>query len=321
MLKKRIVINSFFTTLAMLSFVNVVYSSEAGLVESGSSDFFEPIATHALTDLAKKAWQQDLTDNDSEKSLRHIMYFRSRMQAIDEDKQVKEEYEKHWGNFLQELKKMKGEVEETDFNFGMSVKLMKKIVLESPGTLLAKMLISSPEEEYEDPRPFQKGDSSLQTKKDLLSFINNYIRCFEEEDPASNFDKTKILLSRYRNFFSIDDEKQFLEKVESWAPRTPKDFLEAAAISGSLFGMTHQNGLLMSNDNMKNMPAKSLARPFGYSFFSVGPIEPGGSIDIDGTSGRVTVMSKEETAKNLASDVEGNLEDKIEGLLGKVKTE
>lgn len=320
MFKKRMVINSFFTALTILSFVNVVYSSEAGPVESEKSDFEESIAKKMLADLVTRVYQQDLADSDQEKNLRHLIYFDSKMQALGENKQIKEEYEKHWYSFLQEMKKEKEELKQTDFNENMEKKFAERILYQSPGFQLAKMLISPPKEEYKDPRPFK---NFVQKKEQLLFAIDACIGRLEKEGPASNFDKIKILLSRYRSLLPTDAEG-LAEKVESWAPKSPKDFVDTAGIINTLVIMTGQNGLLMSNDDMMNLSAQNLARPLGYFFSSPVSIEHGGSVDVDETSGRMTVMSKEETAKNLAdasSDVEQDMTNIIENLSSKAKIE
>ena len=56
---KRTVINSFFTTLATLSFVNVIYSSEAGFTELTK---IKESTAKVILELATKAYQPDLED-------------------------------------------------------------------------------------------------------------------------------------------------------------------------------------------------------------------------------------------------------------------
>ncbi len=254
---KRIVINSFFTTLTILSIVNVVYSSEAD-----HTDWF---AKYMLELCAKEAYQQDSKDiaaGSPEASLRFLMHFDSKMQPMNKDEQFEEEYAKNRDNFLEELEKIKKEFEETSFDLDKSTKLMEKIFFQNPDHMLVRRLISSPVEEQTFSRTF----NNPCPKEEVLRCVDGYIRYLKEEDSASNFDKVRVLLSRFRSFFPIGDEEQFTKKVESWTPRTSEDFLRAEEISSNLFLMIRQNGVLMSNDDIMNLPEKKLAGLLGLYF-------------------------------------------------------
>lgn len=239
---KRIVINSFFTTLATLSFVNVIYSSEADSRKSSPEFFSKKLAT--------RVYQRDWANVPKEKkfgleaNLRYLIYIDDKMRGIDKDEQVKEEYKKNWYSHLEEMEKMKGELKKTD-DLGKLSRLHRGLLFRGPGRRLVQRLISSPKEE--ETLMLNNENFSFKTEEELLACMDFSIQSLKEDDPISNLDETRKLFSRYRSFFTIDDEEQFSEKVKSWDPKTPKDFLWAGDASQVLFLQTRLGFVPVSN--------------------------------------------------------------------------
>ncbi len=240
---KRIVINSFFTTLATLSFVNVIYSSEADSRKS----FPEFVSSTLATRVCQWDWANvpEKKKFGLEANLRYLIYIDDKMREIDKDEQVKEEYKKNWYSHLEEMEKMKGELKKTD-DLGKLSRLHRGLLFRGPGRRLVQRLISSPKEE-ETLMMLNNKDISFKTKEQLLAYMDFFIQSLKKNDPVSNFDKTRKLFSRYRSFFTIDDEEQFSEKVKSWGPKTPKDFLCAGNASQVLFLQTRYKVMPVSN--------------------------------------------------------------------------
>ncbi len=244
MRKRPTIVNSFFIMLTILSSVNTIYTSEVDATTVEFQDF-----KSELREMASMIYQQDaltaeeeekyvMQGNDCELVLYYLIYFSAQFHVMGD--QIVEEYEKHWYNHLEELKKMKEGLERDDVDPAR----LKRLFYNSPDLLLIRKLILTEEPQEErllvSQAKLEKilGDGSK--KQDILAFMEKQIEYFKEEHPASKLDKVKKLLAEYRNLFPAADEEQFIEKVGSWRPSTTKGLLYVEDTINGLF-QTVQN--------------------------------------------------------------------------------